>query len=389
MKPAHELAQVIQRYGADFVRTHNPLGYHQKVLRAISICRTSVLGGHVERCDNHECRHERVAYNSCRNRHCTKCQHAEREKWIAARMEDLLDCTYFHLVFTIPEELNTYCLHFPRQLYHILFQAGKDTLFTFGHDPKHLGAQMGAVAILHTWGQNLSLHPHVHMIVPGGGFTKQNRWKDCASSGNFLFPLRPMATVFRAKFMEMFLGFARQAEIQVPKELRRSLYAKNWVVHAKQPFKNPAAVVEYLGRYTHKVAISNHRIRTIENGKVSFAYKDYAHGGVSKIMTLDAAEFLRRFCMHILPPGFVKIRHYGFFSRRGKEQLRIYQMTQGILHIPTVRVEKHGDPLHFQESYDHTCCPCYRKGVMQTVLYFEANAPPPAINNKIKTDTTH
>ena len=300
MKPPHELAEVIRLYGDSFITSHDPLKHHQRTLHALSICRTAALGGHVQHCDNPDCKHEILAYNSCRNRHCPKCQHAEREKWIAARMKDLLDCTYFHLVFTIPEELNTYCLRFPKQLYHILFQASKETLFTFGHDPKHLGAQMGAVSILHTWGQNLTLHPHVHMIVPGGGFTKQKRWKTCASNGDFLFPIKAMATVYRGKFLQEFLRFAKQAELPITPQLRKTLYSKNWVVYAKRPFQNPAAVVEYLSRYTHRVAISNHRLKSTDNGKVSFSYKDYAHGAITKIMTLDASEFLRRFCLHNL-----------------------------------------------------------------------------------------
>ena len=383
MKPAHELAEVIRLYGNSFITSHDPLKHHLRTLHALSICRTAALGGHVQRCDNPDCKHEVLAYNSCRNRHCPKCQHAEREKWIAARMRDLIDCTYFHLVFTIPEELNTFCLRFPKQLYHILFQASKETLFTFGHDPKHLGAQMGAVSILHTWGQNLTLHPHVHMIVPGGGFTKQKRWKTCASNGDFLFPIKAMATVYRGKFLQEFLRFAKQAELPITPQLRKTLYSKNWVVYAKRPFQNPAAVVEYLGRYTHRVAISNHRIKSTANGKVSFSYKDYAHGAITKIMTLDAGEFLRRFCLHILPPMFVKIRHYGFLSRRNKEELRAFQQEQGI-NSTGVQKEKHGDPLYFQEECNITICPCCHKGTLITILYFAANEPPPTINNKLK-----
>jgi hypothetical protein len=207
LKPAFEVAQIIRDYGDDFVQKFQPLKQHQRVLNALKICRTAALGGHVERCDNEKCQHERIAYNSCRNRHCPKCQTTNRERWILARKEDVLDCTYFHVVFTIPQELNTFCLKYPKELYEFLFQASKETLFAFGNDPKHLGAQIGAISILHTWGQNLSLHPHVHMIVPSGGFTKENEWKNSASNGDFLFPIKAMAKVYRGKFMSKFLTF--------------------------------------------------------------------------------------------------------------------------------------------------------------------------------------
>ncbi|MFC0657480.1 transposase [Mongoliitalea lutea] len=193
-----------------------------------------------------------------------------------------------------------------------------------------------------------------------------------------------MATVYRGKFLQEFLRFAKQAELPITPQLRKTLYSKNWVVYAKRPFQNPAAVVEYLGRYTHRVAISNHRIKSTDNGKVSFSYKDYAHGAITKIMTLHASEFLRRFCLHILPPMFVKIRHYGFLSRRNKEELRAFQQEQGI-NSTGVQKEKHGDPLYFQEECNITICPCCHKGTLITILYFAANAPPPTINNKLKT----
>ncbi len=392
MKPRYEVAQIIRDYGDDFIGVYSPLKHHQRVLRAIKICRTAELGGHVDRCG--DCGHERISYNSCRNRHCPKCQNTNRERWLLARKEDVLPCTYFHVVFTIPQELNTYCLKYPVALYNILFQASKETLFTFGNDPKHLDAQLGAISLLHTWGQNLALHPHVHMIVPGGGFTKNNHWKTTASNGDFLFPIKAMSKVYRGKFMEKFLFFLQENQLQMPLSLRRNLYDKNWVIYAKQPFKNVEGVVEYLGRYSHKIAISNHRITDIKNGQITFRYKDYKHGSVNKLMTLEAKEFLRRFCMHILPPKFMKIRHYGFLAARVKQKLKIEQMKQGVL----LSKEKKSN-LNYKEitkkqlGFDIDQCPCCKTGRMITVLQFGANAVlvnmpnPPPINIQQKRKT--
>lgn len=382
MKPKYELAQIVCDYGDDFVQKFPVLKQHHQVLKAIKICRTAELGGHVDRCNG--CGHERIAYNSCRNRHCPKCQTTNRERWILARKEDMLDCSYFHVVFTIPKELNPFCLKYPTELYNILFQASKETLFQFGHDPKHLGAQMGAIAVLHTWGQNLSLHPHVHMIVPGGGFTKEMHWKNCKSDGNFLFSGKQICKVYRGKFMEKLIRFLNQNKTPIQLSLRRKLYDKNWVVDARQPFKGPEQVIEYLGRYTHKIAISNHRIKGIEDRKVTFTYKDYAHGSVTKLMTLDANEFLRRFCLHILPPKFVKIRHYGFLASRVKQKLRIEQMKNGKIPEPKVKID-YKEISRTQLGFDVDQCPCCKTGRMITILNFAANAPPIKLNDLRKT----
>jgi hypothetical protein len=379
MKAAFELAQIIRKYGDDFVRDTKPIYHHQKTLGAIKICRTAELGGHVDRCS--DCGHERIAYNSCRNRHCPKCQTTNKERWILDRKEDLLPCSYFHVVFTIPQELNWYCLHYPVALYNILFKASKETLFSFGYDPKHLGAQMGAISVLHTWGQNLSLHPHVHMIVPGGGFGKDGTWKNARSDGNFLFPLKAMAQVYRAKFMELFRMYLKSIKMSFNNGIRQQLYSKNWVIYAKKPFAGPDDVIEYLGRYTHKIAISNHRIKSIDNGKIKFSYKDYAHGSVTKEMTLDVNEFLRRFCMHILPSRFVKMRHYGFLGNRGKQKLKIYQMILGKIPEPKQKIT-YKEISKNQLSFDIEHCPWCKTGRMITVLHFAANAPPMLTINK-------
>jgi len=389
VKPRFEMAQIVRDYGNDFVKKLNPLKLHQKVLHAIEICRTAELGGHVDRCS--DCDHERIAYNSCRNRHCPKCQNTNRERWILARKEDLIPCRYFHVVFTLPHEINSFCLKYPKELYNILFKASKETLFAFAKDPKHLGAQMGMIAVLHTWGQNLQLHPHVHLIVPAGGFTKVekcdalsfSKWKNTKSKGDFLFPLKALAQVYRAKFMELFRAFLEENKSPIDKNIRKILYNKNWVVYAKNPFLGPEQVIEYLGRYSHKIAISNHRLTSVKNGEVSFTYKDYKHGAVTKTMTLDANEFLRRFCLHILPPKFVKIRHYGFLASRVKKKLKMHQFKLGI--IPQLKTKsdyKQIAKTHL--GFDIDQCPCCKTGKMFRILNFDAHAPPKIINDKRK-----
>lgn len=262
----------------------------------------------------------------------------------------------------------------------MLFFASKETLLAFGNDPKHLGAQMGMIAILHTWGQNLSLHPHVHLIVPSGGFTKDSQWKNTRSNGEFLFPLRAVSMVFRGKFMENFCAFLKKINTPLDKNVRQLLYKKNWVVYAKNPFLGSGQVIEYLGRYSHKIAISNHRLTSIQNGKVSFTYKDYKHGATTKIMTLDANEFLRRFCLHILPPRFVKIRHYGFMASRVKQKLKMHQFKTGII-TPKIKHD-YKNITKEKLNFDIEKCPCCKTGKMIRVMTFNANAPPIIIHDK-------
>ena len=376
-KPVHELAEVVRQYKTSFIAKHQPLKQHLSVLNAIEKCRTASLGGHVDACNS--CGHVRVSYNSCRNRHCPQCQGTNREKWIAARQEQLLPVTYFHVVFTLPQELNSWCMHYPKEMYNLLFAASKQTITAFAQDAKHLGAMPGMISVLHTWGQNLCLHPHVHMIVPGGGITAAGYWKNAKSKGRYLFPVKAMSTVFKHKYMEGFLSrFAglKTGNKNVESSLRETLYNKNWIVYAKQPFGGPAQVIEYLGRYTHKVAISNHRILSIADDKVSFMYKDYADGGKQKTMTLEATEFLRRFCMHILPPGFRKIRHYGFLANANRAMLQVQQKEMGM--AAAVTIKKDWKTIAREKmNYDVDECPCCKKGRMITILHFDAHAPPP------------
>ena len=380
-RPAFELAQIIREYRNSFIANCNPLKHHQRVLNAIEKCRTAALGGHIDQCT--DCNHIRISYNSCRNRHCPKCQAVNRERWILQREKDLLPTSYFHVVFTLPQELNSFCLKHPVELYNMLFTSCKETLFVFGNDQKHLGAQMGFIALLHTWGQNLSLHPHLHCIVPGGGFTSDDKWKNARSNGSFLFPVKAMSIVFKNKFMQKLKMSFIEKKMHLEPQLRKTLYNKNWVVYAKQPFLGPEQVIEYLGRYSHKIAISNHRIKSIDGGKVSFSYKDYADANKTKIMSLTANEFLRRFCMHILPPKFMKIRHYGFLANRSKYKLRTHQQNMGLTKQKSnEKAEKSPWKEIAKEklNFDVEKCPCCKTGKMITIFCFDANAPPATLN---------
>jgi len=293
-QPTFELADIVKQYKGDFLEKHKVSNHDLRTLGAIEKCRTAALCGHVDKCNNTSCGHVRISYNSCRNRHCPKCQGKNREHWVSDRQADLLPCTYYHLVFTMPSLLHAHCIAHPAAMYTILFSASKETVEAFGKDPKHLGAEMSMVSLLHTWGQNLSLHPHVHMIVPGGGFTPAGYWKNAKSEGKFLFPAKAMAIVYRAKFLQKLTAFLK-ANNQPPlaNDLRQKLFQINWVVYAKTPFGGPEQVIEYIGRYSHKIAISNHRIKNVSDGKVTFQYKDYADQSITKRMTLDASEFLR------------------------------------------------------------------------------------------------
>jgi hypothetical protein len=330
-RPAWELADVVRRFGASLA-TQRPLQRHvRRTLEDIERCRTAALGGHLDACDT--CGSIRISYNSCRNRHCGKCQGVEREAWMVGCEESLLEIPYYHMVFTLPDCLNELCLHNPRTLYNALFDSAWATLRRFSKDERWLGGQSGATMVLHTWGQNLSLHPHVHCIVPGGALSTAGQWirpKKGGSRERFLFPVKAMSRVFRAVFLRQVLPLLEAGLLVVPhlsevfthrnrwRPWRNALYQKKWVVYAKRPFGGPQQVIEYLGRYTHKAAISNHRLLEVSAQGVRFAYKDYRQNGQAKEMTLEGEEFLRRFTLHILPPGFRRMRHYGILSNARK-----------------------------------------------------------------------
>jgi Putative transposase/Transposase zinc-binding domain len=321
MSPQWEVADIIRRFGEEFQQRYPVNNYQWRILNALKNCRTAAMGGHVYACN--QCGALHFAYNSCRNRHCPKCQAIEREAWIIARQAELLPVPYYHVVFTIPHQLNDLCRHNEAWMYNLLFKAAWQVLQSFAANPKWLGAKTGATMVLHTWGQNLELHPHVHCIVPGGGLTADGEWKSSQVNGKFLFPVAAMRKVFRAIFLKAVFKALKKETLLLPDDFpqgndfrrwRQKLYGKNWVIYAKRPFPGPQAVIEYLGRYTHKVAISNHRLLEIGEKKVGFSYKKYSQDGKKLKMELDGVEFLRRFCLHILPKGFRRMRHYGILS---------------------------------------------------------------------------
>jgi len=369
MKSAFDLAQVIQRFGKEFEKKHSPNAYVKRTLGALLKCRTSALGGHVDKCDT--CGHVRISYNSCRNRHCPKCQNTQREAWIQSRKADLIPVPYFHVVFTVPGKLNALFLYRPAMLYNLLFACVWETIAQFSYTKLH--AETGMVAVLHTWGQNLSLHPHVHCVIPGGGIDYKGQWKQVNTSVNgkvFLFNVKNLSVVFRGKFIR-----GLQKLMPVEKPFIRQLYKDNWVVYAKEPFAGPTQVVEYLGRYTHKVAISNHRILNIDDTGILFRYLDY-RDNKQKIMTLQGPEFLRRFCQHILPRGFVRIRHYGLLSTARRGQLRELQLVFGI--VPEVKEKKDWKEICREHlNFDPDICPLCGKGKMVTIEMLLPGRPPP------------
>jgi hypothetical protein len=315
-RPALELADVIRRHGS---RLSGISTEQQRVLRRLAACRTAALGGHVETCDH--CQHQRMAYNSCRNRHCPKCQASACARWMEARAAELLPVEYFHVVFTLPDVFNRLALGNKRVVYRTLFKAVAQTLLEVAANPKHLGARIGFLAILHTWGQNLSLHPHLHCVIPGGGLSPdESRWIACRPG--FFLPVRVLSRVFRGKFIDLLRRAWAEGQLRgIPDAaafgvLADSAVRHDWVVYAKRPFGGPDTVLKYLSRYTHKIAISNRRLLAMDDQSVTFRWKDYAHGNRPSTMTLDAGEFLRRFLMHVVPRGFTRIRHFGFLANR-------------------------------------------------------------------------
>lgn len=323
-KSKYEVADILRNNWNYVERSSKFTAHQQRMLRALTLCRTVALGGHIDACT--ECGVVRISYNSCRNRHCPKCQSTEREKWLLAREADLLPVPYFHVVFTLPSVLNDWVIRQPKLIYQTLFRTAWQTIQVFSKDKKYLGAKTGMIAILHTWGQNLSLHPHIHCIIPGGGLGKMGVWQTAKNEGKYLFPVKAMSSVFRAKFVAMLRQSVEKQVLELPNglpkehQIYKQLFQKKWVVYAKRPFGSPKSVLEYLGRYSHKIAISNHRILNIENGNVHFSYKDYRQNGEKKVMILTEKEFIRRFALHILPSGFMRIRHYGILSSGHKKR---------------------------------------------------------------------
>jgi hypothetical protein len=331
-RPLLELADLVRTAGVAFLwRNRQWIRWtHIKVLLAIARCRTAALGGHVDQCTR--CGHRAISYNSCRNRHCPKCQTAARERWIAARRTELLPTRYLHVVFTLPHQLAPLALQNKKILYHLLLQTSAQTLLEVARDPKHLGAEIGFFSVLHTWNQKIELHPHVHCVVPAGGLSLDHtHW--VKSRDRFFLPIHVLRRVFRGKFVAALRQAFQQGQLNFHGNLTllaqprtfaawlRPLFRKDWVVYSKPPFGGPQYVLQYLGRYTHRVAISNHRLVSFAGGEVTFRWRDSAHNNEQKLRTLSLDEFLRHFLLHVLPKGFVRIRNFGFLANRRRATL--------------------------------------------------------------------
>lgn len=367
IRPPLEVADIVRSYGTAFVERHRRwlTFLHLKVLRAIAACRTAALGGHLRQCDG--CGQQAISYNSCLNRHCPKCQGAARQLWLAQRSAELLPVPYYHVVFTLPHVLATVALQNKALVYGLLFRAVAETLLQIAADPQHLGAEIGFLAVLHTWGQTLLHHPHVHCVVPGGGLSPDHRrWIAC--SHKFFLPVKVLSPVFRGKFLDTLEQAFRKQQLTLAGQLAPlqspELFAalldtaahRNWVVYAKRPFAGPAQVLTYLSRYTHRIAIANSRLISMADGRISFRWRDYAHGCQTRTMTLDADEFLRRFLLHVLPAGFVRLRYFGLLANRHRTQF--LQLCRSHLHAAS--------PPPAGPCVTHPCPLCHH-GVMRVI----------------------
>ncbi len=399
-RPWLEVADILRAHG-DAYRAGHPVSPEQAaVMRRLTACRTAVLGGHVDSC--HACGFVRVSYNSCRDRHCPKCQATKRAAWLEARLERLLPVEYFHVVFTLPEQLKPLALKNRRLIYDLLFQAASQTLLTLAADPKRLSAQIGFTAILHTWGQNLLFHPHLHCVVTGGGLSADGqRW--IAGRPRYFLPVKVLSRLFRGKFLAG-LKQAYQAgkltltgsvaSLAAPAQFRQlldTLYHQRFVTYAKPSLGGAKQVYRYLGRYTHRVAISNARLLSLHDGRVCFRYKDYADGNRIKQMTLSAEEFLRRFLLHVLPKGFVRIRHYGLLA--GRNVSTKLERCRQLLGCPTesapaVENKTWIDRMQEWTGQDFSCCPCcggplQRQPLASPALFDQAASPVELVSHAV------
>lgn len=391
-----EVGDIFRQYGQPYIENHKLPLQSLKAMNAIELCRTSALGGHVDECDS--CGHTRISYNSCRNRHCPKCQSLAKERWLEARKQELLPVSYFHIVLTIPDDLNPIALVNQKEVYDIMFKSGTETLQELGADPKHLGAEIGIIAILHTWGQNLMDHPHLHCIVPCGGLSSDGKsWifpTKKTKKKEFFVHVNVISDLFKKKFLSYINGLYLTDKLKfVGKtakfnnsveftELCNKLYEKKWISYVKRPFGGAEQVIDYLGRYTHRVAISNERIIKLEDGKVTFRYRDYRDGSKNKSMTLDVFEFIRRFLLHVLPNRYMKIRYYGLFSNRNRKT-KLKNCKEILGDIGTAKedspkAESWQELLFRITGEDPRVCPCCGEGQMVTKekLLPTSNAPP-------------
>lgn len=358
-RPNYEIAQIIEQFGDDFVNSHNPNTWILHTLNSLQVCRTSALGGHKQECDS--CAKVHISYNSCRNRHCPKCQASKQAFWVEDVSERIVDTKYFHIVFTVPEELNAICILDSRKFYNTLFSSVWQTLRTLGYT--HYAAETGALAILHTWGQNLSLHPHIHCLVPAAGIALAGNMKKISKKGKYLYPVSKLSIDFRSTMMKQLKKqLTNSNQIQEYQPVIDKAWAKDWVVFCEPSFADADRVIKYLGQYTHRVAISNNRIQNIDKENVSFFYKDNRDNAKQKRTTLTGVEFLRRFSMHILPKGFVKIRYYGMLSNRFCKQTVMYRKTKQDRSRETVQQR-----LKRLTGFDVYQCPYCKKGHMRTI----------------------
>jgi hypothetical protein len=383
-RPSLEVADIFRQHGKQFLDKYECSPQQRRVLRAVQNCRTAALGGHVQQCDR--CGHQAISYNSCRNRHCPKCQGPARARWLDARADELLPVPYFHVVFTLPATLAPLALQNPAVVYDLLFKAASATLLEVAANPKRLGARIGFLAVLHTWGQNLMHHPHLHCVAPAGGLSSDGTaW--IASRPGFFLPVRVLSRVFRGKFIDLLKCSLARAELKfhgalqslndvhAQQRLLNDSVKNEWVVYAKRPFGGPEQVLKYLARYTHRVAISNSRLLSLQDGKVTFRWKDYAGGNRHRTMTLDATEFIRRFLLHVLPTSFVRIRYYGFLANRHRaEQLARCRQLLGQARDAEPQHLATGDrSLTSSNDAPDTSCPLCRVGRMRIIEQLAAN----------------
>jgi len=395
-KPALEVADIFRIHGPAYREAHGHAmsAAQRRVMRAIEICRTAILGGHVDKCDR--CGHQRISYNSCANRHCNKCQSLARAKWLAKHSAQLLPVPYFHVVFTVPDQIAAIALQNKEVVYSILLRAAAATLRRIAADSKHLGANIGFLAVLHTWGQNLLHHPHVHCVVPGGGLSPDGRrWVACRNG--FFLPVRVLSRLFRGLFLRGLneayaagkLRFHGSVQPLVDPEnfqtVLQGCRKAEWVVYSKPPFGGPQQVLDYLGRYTHRVAISNDRLVRLQDGEVTFRWKDYRQGNKQKLMTLKAEEFIRRFLLHVLPSGFVRIRHFGFLANC--HHATKLALCRELLGLPQVGPEQSSTPRDWETLYETltgeslTLCPACHQGRMITVEILPPQKQPQGIDS--------
>jgi putative transposase/transposase-like zinc-binding protein len=398
--PALELGDIFRLHGPAYLTTFGDSLSHEqkKALRAIAVCRTAALGGHVDQCD--QCGYRKISYCSCRNRNCPKCHGQARARWLEQRAAELLPVEYFHVVFTLPQLIAPLALQNQLLAYGLLFRAAAETLLQIAADPRHLGARIGFLAVLHTWGQNLHHHPHLHCVVPGGGIARgQRRWISCRRQ--FLFPVKVLSRVFRGKFIAYLKTAFRDGELGFHGELKcleeqgkfiewlNRAAGTEWVVYAKPPFGGPRQVLKYLARYTHRVAISNQRLVALEDGRVTFRWKNYARAGEPATMTLKAEEFIRRFLMHVLPKGFVKVRHFGFLANRGRRE-NVVLCRKLLAASSTVLPDLTPPPRHSDEPETDTAdrCPRCKIGSMRMLEILLPQADLVPASGAVQLDTS-